>query len=339
MLKKIFLFLIIFFIGIISGSILFSKSQITPTTSTTVKVNENSPIRQNNPKYIYTNPLLECDVANSGDILYVEDIKKQLNMYIQSSLDSKNTTQVSMYYRDLNNGPWLGINEKEDFTPASLLKVPVMMAYLKEADKNPEILTKKITYTGEDDTTNQNIKPQVSLIKGQLYTVDELIKHMILYSDNTAGQLLFANIDESIINNTYNDLGINIPDVRKQDDYMSVKNYASFFRIMYNSSYLSRDMSEKALAYLKDSDYKDGLVAGIPKEIVIAHKFGERILPDLKTKQLHDCGIVYYPKNPYLICIMTRGQDFTKLSTAIKDLSSIVWKTISNKKLSLVSIK
>lgn len=105
----------------------------------------------------------------------------------------------------------------------------------------------------------------------------------------------------------FNDLGIPLP--RDIDYALSVKEYASFFRILYNASYLTRENSEMALKLLSESKFRGGLAGKIPSDIVIAHKFGEREMIDengSSINQLHDCGIVYYTPYPYLICIMTR---------------------------------
>jgi hypothetical protein len=45
-------------------------------------------------------------------------------------------------------------------------------------------------------------------------------------------------------------------------------------------------------------------------------------------RQLHDCGIVYAPGKPYLICIMTRGSDFKRLSPVIAQISKQVYTTM-----------
>jgi beta-lactamase class A len=50
---------------------------------------------------------------------------------------------TSIYYRDFKNGPWILINGEETFTPASLLKVPIMIALYKLAETNPAILTEE----------------------------------------------------------------------------------------------------------------------------------------------------------------------------------------------------
>jgi beta-lactamase class A len=104
---------------------------------------------------------------------------------------------------------------------------------------------------------------------------------------------------------------------------MNIKEYVSLFRVLFNVSYLNKEASEKALELLTRVEFKDGLPAGLPANIVVAHKFGERIVNGLS--QLHDCGIVYYPSHPYLICIMTRGADFTQLSKHIQEISKITY--------------
>jgi beta-lactamase class A len=119
----------------------------------------------------------------------------------------------------------------------------------------------------------------------------------------------------------------NDPD--RDEDYISVQAYAGFYRILYNASYLSKEMSERALIYLSYEDFKEGILAGIPKGLPVASKFGERALgPNYEIKQLHEFGIVYYPGRPYLIGIMTRGRDFDKLKTVLRDISRLIYEEI-----------
>jgi hypothetical protein len=85
-------------------------------------------------------------------------------------------------------------------------------------------------------------------------------------------------------------------------------------------------MSEKALAYLARTDYRKGLVAGVPPTIAVAHKFGLRRMNEMK--QLHDCGIVYYPDHPYLLCVMTSGPVPDYLDTTIADISRFIFEAV-----------
>jgi hypothetical protein len=85
------------------------------------------------------------------------------------------------------------------------------------------------------------------------------------------------------------------------------------------------------LSYTK---FNKGIVAGVP-DVKVSHKFGEySLLQDgkLVKQELHDCGIVYYPKNHYLVCVMTKGNDFDVLSNVIEDVSRIVFEYVSSSK-------
>jgi beta-lactamase class A len=110
---------------------------------------------------------------------------------------------------------------------------------------------------------------------------------------------------------------------------MDVKTYSSFFRILYNGTYLSQDNSERLLTVLSRSAFSQGLSAGLPQDITVAHKFGEADSPD-GTKQLHDCGIVYKPRQPYLICVMTKGNNFPALAKVIGHISETVYNILKN---------
>lgn len=289
---------------------------------------------RNKEGYFFINPLLECENnLISDDNKSLIEIKKEISSLMDKSLESKDISFASIYFRDLNNGPWFGINEKELFSPASLLKVPLMIAYLKEAESNPEILNETIIFNKNPDYNEQNIKPENQLVLNQEYSIEELVERMIIYSDNDAYDILVNKVDIKKYEKIYQDLGIDISLAKDNPggDIIKIKEYASLFRVLYNASYLTKEMSEKALFILSQSTYKNGLAKSIPKDITIAHKFGERRYIETEKKQLHDCGIVYLPQKPYLVCIMSKGSDFNKLSKFIQDSSHIIYKHLIKK--------
>jgi len=279
--------------------------------------------------YKYISPLLECESSEViGETEYKPSITK-VNAIIKKATDAKLISYASVYYRDLNNGPWFGINEKKLFTPASLLKVPIMMAFYNTAENQPDILNKKIKYDKQINPLTEYFSPSQTIQKGQTYTIDELINRMIIYSDNYALDLLGQQVNDGFADKVTKDLGINTPTAETPESYISVKNYASLFRVLYNSSYLNANYSEKALELLAKVEFKQGITKGLPENIDVAHKFGERELED-KSVQLHDCGIIYYPNHPYLLCIMTRGSDYKNLSSVIGQISAAIYTDIKN---------
>lgn len=280
--------------------------------------------------YMFINPLLECDNYQPPNLESITKLNTDVNTYIAQAQTQQRASFISVYFRDLNNGPWLGINEHEDYSPASLLKVPVMIAVLKKAETEPAILNRVIFFKGNPDLgVNPNIKDGEGLIKGKSYKVDDLLYRMIAYSDNDAMQLLLDLVSVNMFANVLTDLGMNIANKSAADDFISVKDYSSFFRVLYNGTYLNRDMSEKALSLLSQSTFKSGLCAGVPAGTLVAHKFGERAYEEQGIRQLHDCGIVYVANKPYLLCVMTRGKEFAALESIIADISRIVYNDVT----------
>lgn len=294
--------------------------------------NQDSPkeIRKNFD-YKFINPLLECDSVSISQDKNLATLKKSLEFIINQDTGTGKISFASIYYRDLNNGPWFGINEKEYFSPASLIKVPVLIAYLKDAESDSSILNKKIINTKTFDYSQQNITPTLMLELNKEYTIEDLLNQMIIYSDNAAYELLLDNIDNSKIFNVYKDLDVDISKAQNDPNgnIITVKDYSSFFRILFNASYLNQKMSEKALNILSQTQYSKGLVAGVPTNTSISHKFGERQFLPSREKQLHDCGIVYLTKKPYLLCVMSRSGDFNQAAGFIKEVSKTVYTYIS----------
>lgn len=314
--------LFIFGAGFLSAWILDSKAVLHFDNDITIKSISNEH-RQGQYKLI--NPLLECNMGEEvlRDPLGVSKFK--IENFVKQQLKTKNVSHISLYFRDLNNGPWLGVNSADEFIGASLMKVPLMIAYLKEAEDDPKLLEKKIRYTKLDDLVPQYqfFEPTQGLKLGNEYTIKELIEYLIKYSDNNASALLNKNIEPEKISNVFSALGIGLPNFNKPYP-VSVRTYGAFFRILFNASYLNKKMSEYALKLLTQSEFEVGI-----NDLLVAHKHGIQASEYGTEKQLHDCGIVYYPLHPYLICIMTRGSDFNKLSNVIQLISERIYYEVS----------
>lgn len=282
--------------------------------------------------YDLLNPRLRCDSELQQGEWDYEPLRDALILKKNELKSEGAVSHLSVYFRDLDRGPRLGVGEYDKFQPASLRKVPVLIAYLHMADLDPTILEKTLSFTGEV-RINQNVEKSEETIKPNTeYTIRELLKKMIVYSDNYSYTLLNNEMNANppiIPYYTFRDLDVLRMMMDPKGEYVSIQSYGNLFAVLYNTGYLSKEMSQYALELLSQSTFEDGLDAGVPEQVRVAHKFGERA--DLtQDKQLHDCGIVYHPDLAYVLCIMTTGENLEIQKAAIADLSRMVYDTISS---------
>lgn len=285
-----------------------------------------STLRDDDTSYAFTKPLLFCGVNAAEEAPELEDLKDDLVAVIAQGEAESGVSAMSVYFRNLDSGAWFATNDTMSFAPASLMKVPILMAYLKQAETDVDLLGRSITVKSIDDTSGyvQEIVPSRSVKVGETYTVEELLRYMVVYSDNGAMVLLENYLNADVLIELLDDIDVPPPGT---DYAISPRQYSRFFRLLYNGTYLSRDHSEYALKLLSQAEFADGLVAGVPADTSVAHKFGESsaLLNDgTLGKELHDCGIVYAP-SPYALCVMSIGTDFDGLSQTIAKVSETVW--------------
>lgn len=275
-----------------------------------------------------TNPLLDCEVAEYRRGRELRPFHREIEALVDRLIAEHEAERISLYFRDLDNGPFFGIRAEESFTGASLLKVPTVVATLLQAEDHPSLLGRTVRFEGypNENSAGQYVPEQV-LVRGRVYTVDELLRRAAAYSDNAAVGVLSQIVGPEYIDRVYRDLDIPAPPPGPPGARsITPLGFGRFFRVLYNASYLSRALSERALGYFAQSTFHDGLEAGVPPGTTVAHKFGIYSIPGrTQTAQLHDCGIVYRPGRPYFLCVMTEGRDADTLAAVIRQISQGVF--------------
>jgi beta-lactamase class A len=293
---------------------------------------KSSTVRKNTDNKLISPLLLLGDSPAS----FVDDsFSKEVKEYIEAEEKNGDAVDVSFYLRNLNNNTWTGNDEDKHFAPASLMKVPILIAVLKESEKDPGFLNKKVFFAhGNDANEEESFQPKEKIQPGKNYSIDELLRYMIVNSDNNAMTILVNQISPSRISDIFTDLGLPIPSGNADGtiDFMSAKLYSRLFRVLYNTTYLSEENSAKALELLSETQFDTGISSSIPSDIKLADKFGERTVYDPQRnplfRELHDCGIVYLPDNPYLLCVMTKGNDFAKMEKIIEEISRLSYERL-----------
>ncbi|MBK5286195.1 MAG: serine hydrolase [Bacteroidia bacterium] len=269
----------------------------------------------------YARPLLLTNLQEE-DASY-SNLKTSLTKYIESQKQLGNLQSASVYFKKLDSPSWFGINTNEEYATASLFKVPVMIALLMEADKDPEFLNRKLQYVSTAGF-NENVTP---LEEGKYYTLREVIHSMVSRSDNIAYNVCWRNMPIENFNKLLKDFSFRPFNIQDKHEYtVTVSDYSKFFRALYNAGYLSDSMSDLALKILAESDFNRGLVKDLKDNFPVARKFGLRLKGDIK--QLHEFGVFYYQKEPYMLGVMTKGAVELNLYSVLSEISDIVYSDV-----------
>lgn len=311
-------------IGAAGGYFLFYNNFFLPTRDVARS------LRLNQSNFPLINPLLLCN-PEPKKLNQDRVMKDRIEEFVDERTSDGLAENISVYLINYKSGRWVGVNENDRYDPASMLKLPVMIAYYKTAETNPGILSEKTSFRGDTQNDGEYFKSLNSIIAGKDYTIESLIESMIVNSDNTASALLEKYINPDSLHEVYTDLHLPLPTTAPNVEYLSAKLYVFFFRVLYNATYLTDQSSEKALELLTHAEMSP-LRKGISDKVTIAEKFGERSIFDeagnLQDRELHDCGIIYKKDNPYLLCVMSRGKNFDELAKNISDLSKLVYENI-----------
>lgn len=234
---------------------------------------------------------------------------------------------ISFYLEFFNTGANISINNEKRFLPASLVKLPLVMAVMKKIQDGDWSLNQEFELFSND----------VNLKSGDLYkqpvgsrfSAEFLAKITLLESDNTAYNILLRNLGNDALDDLIKYLGLD--ELFNEINEMSSKEFSRFFRSLYTANFLNVENSQKILEWLAEAEFKEFLSSGLPEGVVFSHKFGR----NEGYRIFHDSGIVYVPNRPYLITVFihptvaSKDADIEEVERIMKEISSKSYKYIS----------
>jgi beta-lactamase class A len=245
---------------------------------------------------------------------------QSLRNYLKDTYETNSS--VSIYFEFLNTGANISINQNGEFFPASLLKVPIAMAAVKNIEEGKWNWETGLELTESDKDNHFGFLYEQPA--GTIFTVQYLIEQMLENSDNTAYYTLLRNLEKNPpTQSVWNHLGLQ--EFFTTDGKISAKRYAVVLRSLYNAAYLSKDNSAKIIMLLSQTPFTEYLEQGLPQEVEFAHKIGE--IPNQSIYM--DAGIVYLPNRPYVLIVMTQGKEKKEAENIMKDISLRAYQYIN----------
>lgn len=199
---------------------------------------------------------------------------------------------VSIYFEDLNNQYSLMLNENKVYYSASLAKI-YMVIYLLEGYRSGNIdLEEKLIYKPSDA-----MQGSIGMKKHKYYdevSINELIMHMLMYSDNTAYFMLLKYVGLDTLKEYFKEYNLVMEDY---DPF--VRNYtASMGAVSLKRLYSILDDDDEYSKLVKDAMNNVNMNYLNFSGVSFLHKYGYYDI------SFHDIGI-YDNDNPYVIVVLT----------------------------------
>ena len=276
-------------------------------------------------------------------VAFAQDAKLAAAESAISARIAKSGADVAVYFRTLDGRAQWSVRADDVFHAASTMKIPVMIELFHQVQEGKVKLTDTLLVKNEfhsimdgsayvlnasDDSEGELYKAE-----GQKRTLRELCELMITVSSNLATNLLIEKLGVENIRAEVHTLGADGMNVKR-----GVEDNKAFQKGLNNTTTASAlgmllqaiaegkavdaASSNEMVAILEWQKFNEGIPAGLPKGIPVAHKTGEI------TKIHHDAAIVF-AKRPFILVILVRGLTEKKDSAALMaDVSKSLYEAI-----------
>jgi D-alanyl-D-alanine carboxypeptidase (penicillin-binding protein 5/6)/beta-lactamase class A len=224
--------------------------------------------------------------------------------------------KVAIAVKHLGNGESYFLSADEPMPTASLIKLAVMVEYYAQVAEEKVKPTDAITLKKEDMVPGSGVLTE-HFSPGATFTLRDAMRLMIVFSDNTATNLVLDHVGIKPVNERMATLGfpetrINSKVYKRKETTVDMSRSEKFglgsttareairlLELIHNGKVVSEAACKEMLEHLKKCDDKEKFPRFLPPGVVTAHKTGS--VSDART----DAGILYFKQGPVVLCVLT----------------------------------
>lgn len=215
--------------------------------------------------------------------------------------------KVGFYYKNLSTKEIITYNEGANFSPASIIKLPIIMAVYKMAYQG------KISLETQISIKEIEKMPSCGAINSFSYEPEldmkTLCALMITISDNTATNVLINHIGMENLNQEFIEMGLKNTRINrilfdKEASKKNIQNIVTPLEMgdlleqLYSKQFVSEEVSQEIVDILCRQQINHKLKEMLPPGTRAAHKTGED--DDISN----DVGIIY-GKEDFIVCYLS----------------------------------
>ncbi len=274
----------------------------------------------------------------------------------------KHKGTIAVAVKNLATGEEYKRNADDVMQTASLIKLAVMVEAYRQLDAKKLDFAKTLTLTKDDKVPGAGVLTD-HFSDGATFPLKDAVRLMIVFSDNTATNMVLDQVGIKSVNDTTKALGL--PETRinakvykgstTSIDPDRTKKYSlgstsanetlKLLELIHTGKAASVESCKAMLGHMKANDDKELLVRHLPPGTVVAHKTGAT------NKVRTDAGIIYVPDpthtpkekeakktTPVAVCVLTNDNEDVRwvldnaAQVMIADIGKAVYDHYATKK-------
>ena len=268
----------------------------------------------------------QADSSASNQIQLTEELiplKQKL-----ANLDKKQAKiETQAFFIDLDNGKYVNLAGETPISAASLIKIPIAIAFFQDVDAGKIKLNEKLPM-GKDVIASGSGDMQYQ--QGQKsFTALETVTKMIAISDNTATNMLIKRMGgKAVLDQRFQAWGLThtqihnlLPDL-EGTNMTSSKDLATVLLKVNQGELISLKSRDRLLGIMQETKTRTLLPPGLESGAIISHKTG-----DIGTV-LGDAGIIDMPSGKRYIQAIIAKRPYNDIAARIliQDMSRATYQ-------------
>lgn len=235
-----------------------------------------------------------------------------------------------IYFKDLKSGYEINVGGDNEFHPASVIKLPLVMAIYKMASEGRADLSEKIKITYDVRV------PSCGCFKAftdePFVSIKTLCNLAIVISDNTASNVLVSHFGIENVNREFKKMGLEKTHFERlfYDDEMQEKGYNNkavpsevgmLLEKIYYNEFVNEDVSTELWNIIESQQLRDKIAAHIEDYAPVGNKTGG-------ARGITCDAALVKGDNPFVLVVMFNETNVPETDDFIRNLSKDIFKEL-----------